>query len=263
MFKSVLGKTLYEKRWSTLFWVIGLAAAAALTMAFYPSFSQKGIDQIIGSVPDSLKSLIGSAASFKTVPGYLAQQIYGPNLLIVIIAMSVIVFISLTTNDEERGTLQTLLTLPVSRQRVLVSKLAAGLIMVGLGCAAMTVGALIGLAAIHEAAPLGHMLVATLACWLLCCCYGLVAFALAMATGWRGLTIGVASAYAFASFLVTSLAPAAAKLKPIDAFSLLHYYNAHPVLLEGVHWGSLGVLAAVAAVLIGVCLPLFMRRDIG
>ena len=246
----------------TVMWSLSIIATALLTMAFYPALSQTGIGQIVNSVPSSLQSLIGSAQSFKTIPGYIDQQIYGPNMLILIIAFAVILFISLSVTDEDRGTLQTLLTMPISRQRVYIDKLLAGLTILGIACLCIAIGTFLGLAMIHDHASAPRLLESTFVCWLLSACYGVIAFSIGTAIGKRGITIALASIYAFGSFIISSLAPAVKALHTIDKFSLLHYYNTKPVMEHGIYWGSDIVFIIVSLALIIVSIVIFQRRDI-
>jgi low temperature requirement protein LtrA len=76
MFSNVFRKTVYEKRWTMLAWSIGLFFMALLTMSFYPFFKNSGFDQVIANAPKSLQGLLGQAADYKSVPGYVDQQIF-------------------------------------------------------------------------------------------------------------------------------------------------------------------------------------------
>jgi ABC-2 type transport system permease protein len=92
--------------------------------------------------------------------------------------------------------------------------------------------------------------------------YGLVAYAIAMATGKKGLAIAVASVYAFGSFIFTSLAPAVKALQPFEKISLFYYYNHQPVMQFGFHIVNLFVMIGFVLVLSFVSLQLFRSRDL-
>jgi ABC-2 type transport system permease protein len=263
MLRNVWTKSIYERRWALLAWCLGIGATALLTMSFYPSFNQQGIDQIVNSVPDSLKSLIGSADSFKTIPGFIAQQIYGPQIPIFIIVMAIVLFNGVSGVEEERGTLQTLLAQPISRTSVYMQKILAVAMLLVVACLAIAIGVELGLLAIHEHAPTSRILQATFACWLMSLAYGMVAYAVAMGSGNKSLALGIASAYAFGSFVISSLAPAVSYLAAIDRLSIFHYYNAHPVMQHGLTWAHIAVLLCFNLIVGAVGLVRFTKRDIG
>jgi ABC-2 type transport system permease protein len=262
MFRSVFSKTLYNLRWQLIGWALGVCFVAFITMALYDSFNQTGIDSIVNSVPDSLKSLIGSVEDFKTIPGYIGQQIFGPNVVILTIAMAVLLFIGVSASEEDDGRLQTLLSFPVTRTSVYFQKWLAVLVIIALVCAAVVAGLFGGLAAVHHSADVGRIMLSAFDCWLMNVCYGLVAFATAMLTGKKGLTVAVASGYAAISFIISSLAPAVDKLHTIDKFSIFHYYNNPQIMQHGLDTGHTLLLVAIALILTLVGWWGFTRRNV-
>ncbi|MBP7807491.1 ABC transporter permease subunit [Candidatus Saccharibacteria bacterium] len=201
MFKNILSKTLYEKRWMMVAWSLGMIITAAITMALYPSFSQLGADEFVNSVPDSLKSLIGSVESFKSIPGYVAQQIYGPQIPIMTIVLAIVLYVGIGVGEEDRGVLQTLMAQPITRTQLYLQKLYAGGIILTAVSVAVAVGVLGGVVALGEDISLVRLFQATLMLSLLNIAYGVVAYAIGLGTGKKALAIGIASTYAFLSSL--------------------------------------------------------------
>lgn len=262
MFKNVFTKSLFTMRWQFFGWLLAIVFVAFVTMVLYPSFSQTGIENIVNSIPDSLKGLVGNVADFKTVPGYLGQQIFGPNMYIVSLIMSVLIFISISASEEADGRLQSLLSFPASRSKVYVQKLLAACLVVGVISLSVVGAVWAALSIIGESANYGHVWQSALSLGLINIAYGMVAFAVAMLTGKKSLTILIGAGYAVASLFITSLAPAVDKLHFIDKFSLLHYYNNPQIMTNGLNashtWLLLGVIAGLALIgWIG-----FLRRDI-
>ena len=262
MFKSIFSKTLYSMRWALLGWTAAVVFIVFLTMALYNSFSGAGIDQLVNSVPDSLKSLVGSVADFKTVPGYIGQQIFGPNVVVITMIMSIMLFISVSASEEDSGRLQSLLTLPVTRSKVYFQKWLAVVCIIGIVCLSILLGLWLGLLVADKTADYGRILLSIFDAWLMNVAYGMVAFAAAMATGKKGITLLIASGYAFASFVITSLAAAVDSLKFVDTFSLFHYYNNPQIMSNGLSLGYTSVLLAVIIILTIIGWIGFMRRDV-
>lgn len=262
MLKNIFSKTLHEKRWMIIAWSFGMIALAALTMAFYPSFSQLGSDEFVNSVPESLRSLIGSVESFKSIPGYVAQQIYGPQIPIMTIILAVVLYIGIGVGEEDRGTLQTLMAQPVTRTRIYLDKLGAGAVILAIVSIAVGFGVLGGVLALGEQLSMLRLLQATFMLTLLNIVYGVIAYAIGMGTGKKGLAIAVSSAYAFLSFFISSLAPSVKALQPLEKLSMFYYYNKPEVVVHGIDATNLLIILAVIGAMIILGLLGYLRRDV-
>lgn len=262
MFSSIFTKTLYEKRWSLLGWAIGLLAMTIMTMIFYPNFKHAEFEAMFKSMPESLKPLVGSAESFKTIPGYIAQQVYGPQIPIFLIVMGIMLFIGIGIGDEDRGTLQTLLVQPVSRTKVYWQKALAGATLIMLATLAIAVGVLVSLIFIHETYSLSRLIAVTLSTFLMVMAFSSVAFGIGLGLGKKSLAISISSGYAFFCLIITSLAPAVEKLRPTEKLSIFYYFNNPNFAVAAVNWTHVLVLAGFsAAFLIGGSI-LFRQRDL-
>lgn len=262
MLKNIITKTLYEKRWMMLAWGIGMIFTAAVTMSLYPSFSQLGADEFVNSVPESLKSLVGSVESFKSIPGYVAQQIYGPQIPIMTIVLAIVLYIGIGVGEEDRGTLQTLMAQPITRTKLYLHKFYAGAIVLAVVSTTVAVGVLGGIVALGENISLVRLLQATIMLTLLNIVYGVIAYAIGMGTGKKGLAIGIASAYAFLSFFISSLAPSVKALQPLEKLSMFYHYNTPEPVVSGMDWTNVAIISMAIAVTLGLGLLGFLRRDI-
>ncbi len=262
MFKSVFRKTLFDMRRSVLGWFVALGLIAFITMVMFPSFNQTGIDNIVKSVPDSLKSLVGQTENFTTIPGYIGQQIFGPNLYIISIVMAILLGLAISASPEQDGRLQSLLSLPVSRTKVFAQQYMALCVAVALICTSAIVGTWIGLITINETADWARLWQSLCAFVTVNIAFATLAFCASYASGKRGLTILLVSGYTVASFFITTMAPAVSALQTIDKFSLLHYYNNPIIMTDGLTASDLWVFVAVIAALLLMSVSLFVRRDV-
>lgn len=262
MFKSVFGKTLYEKRWFIVSWMLGIAAMTMLTMVFYPYLKDAGFDQIVNDAPKSLQSLLGQAANYKTVAGYTAEQIFAMRLPAMIIILTIALFISIGVGDESRGTLETLLAQPVSRTKVYWQKFMAGALISALGCVAIFVAVCASFPLIDGSMSYSKLAEASFACWLLGLAVGSLAYALGAITGKKGLSLGIASGVAFLSFMISSMAPAVSGLEQVQKASVFYYYNNPSVALYGLQLRNVLVLVGITVVLSLLGLAVFRRRDL-
>ena len=248
MLSSIFLKTLYNLRFQLLGWSLGIMFITFVTVALYNSFTQTGFEDVINSMPEQLRGLLGSADNYKSVGGYLAQQIFGLKVTMFLVVMSVLLFISVSASDEDNGRLQTMLTLPVTRTKVYFQKWAAVLFAIGIVNLALIVALYVGLLVIHKDADSSRIFESVANLWLACATVGMVGFSLAMFSGKKGLAVGVASGYALFCIVMTSLAPAVESLKDIDKLSLLHYYNNPQIMQHGLD--TTHVIALVTALIV-------------
>lgn len=244
-------------------WGAGVSFIAFITMAFFNSFDQPDIDNILSTVPDSLKPLVGAADTFKTIPGYIGQQIFGPNGYILVLVASIIMAIAVSASEEDDKRLQTLLTLPVTRAKVFCHKWAAVMTSVAVVCLALVVGMYFGLLVAGHSADSGRVMQSTFACFLMAGSFASIAFGVAMFLGNKGLSITIASGYAAFSFIISSLAQSVDALKSADKLSVLHYYNNPLVMQHGLDFRDVFILIGIILIVSTIGWFRFKNRNIG
>ena len=92
--------------------------------------------------------------------------------------------------------------------------------------------------------------------------FGGLALAIGCITGNRGLALGVSSTAAVSTFVANALGEIADFIDPAKWVSPFYYYNDANVLANGLNPAHAAVLAAAAAVLVGIGYRAFQRRDL-
>jgi len=261
--RTLLLKTLYDKRWFALGWAAIIGGITLLVMTFYPTFSEtNALSQISASVPEQFKRLVGDEASFRSVPSFIGTQLYEIRIPLLIMIMALVLAQSLSIGEEEKGLLRIMTTTPMSRSRILWERWCAGVIIIGLVNLATIIGTLIGAVIVGETAPLD--LVLRLA--VMSCLFGIVAFsipyAVGVASGHRGLTMSIGLLITFGSFLLTTFAAAVEWLKPTEHLSLLHYYDTKTIVDGSFNTGDVMLLITIVTVSMLVATSFFRQRDI-
>lgn len=259
MFKNLFLKTLYEKRWMMVGWSVGVIVLVMMTVTLFPTFKESlsGLE----NVPDSLKSLIGDAASYSTIKGYVNLQVF-QQLPFMTIILSVILFSGLLAGEEADGVLQTQLVQPISRTSLFVQKFLAGSVIVAVVTSALFVSTWASVLLVHEAIPLDSLLAATFACWVIAMIFGVMTYALGAVISRRGLSGAIVGAFAFATYLITGLSGGVDKLKTIEKVSPFHYYNSPSILDNGINWPHIGLLFFVMLLILLGALIRFEKRDV-
>lgn len=260
MLRSIFFKTLFEKRMSILWWTVSGFLLMLFIISFFHTFEQIG--QAFKNVPDSLKAFTGSAADYGTLTGYLDVQGFVQMIFLPII-FGIILFTGLLAGEENEGTLQTLLSYPVSRTRIFFEKMAASAVILAImSFGTFFVAGWFGSMLIRESLSLTQLFEATLMAWLISFVWSMLGFSVGAITGSRGLSGAVAGILAFTAYLVTTLAAGVKSLAWADKISPFHYYNKPSVIRYGLHWSNLAVLLALIVVFTLVGHFVFKRRDI-
>ena len=262
---NLLRKTIYDKRVFIIGWSVGLAFFAFLMMLFFPAFQNSGLDQLLSSLPpemQALKGLLGDLSSLKDTSGYLAAQFFDIRVPMFLSVFSVILAVSLSVRDEEQGYMRTLLALPLSRIKVLFGKLLA----IGMVCVASVVATVLGLwigaLTVNESLNWSNVLNLSLMMLIMSISMTTLFYCIGMASGKRGITMGLGVVIGAGSFLITTFAKAVDWLQPYEKISLFYYFPAPEIVKNGIRLSDIIVLTAVAAISITVAVILFRRRDV-
>lgn len=259
---SVLAKSWHDHSRGLIGWIIGVAGLAAMTIVFWPTIQgnadfQKALDQI----PDSLKFLLGED-SLTSPAGYLNSQLYAYTIPILMLIYAIGQGSDSIAGEEQRHTMDLLLSHPITRRSVVLQKFGATSIGLLLMTAVLIVSAGLGIPFANMDIPVANIAAASIGCMLLGMHFGALALAIGAATGKKPVAMGIASAVATAAFFVDSLAPQVDQLEPIRKLSAFYYYSGAAALREGFQWGHFAVLVVTAGLFLAAAIWLFDRRDV-
>jgi ABC-2 type transport system permease protein len=258
---------LWQRRWSLLWWGVGVAALVGIDMLLYRSIKDETaqLSQVYDSLPTTVRVLFSDSGNFLTSVGYLSARVYYLLLPVLLSIFTIGLGANLIGRDEQQGTLELLLARPVSRGKLLLAKLAAGALALGaLGLVALITAWVCLRPSGFDDVSYRGIAVTTLAALLLSGLFGMVAFALtAFGRTARGAALGIASLFAFAGYIMASLESTVHWLRWPAKVLPYHYYQPSD-LLAGVgshRWTFLGFVVVLAA-LAGVSWFSFRNRDI-
>ena len=264
MLRSVFLKTLRDQRRSLLWWSIGLVILAASIMAFYPSFADAPeFDTLLEEMPEWLaKSFAGDVSDFTSPEGYLNSQMFVLSLPLMFMIFAIAQGSGTIAGEEDRGTLDLLLSNPLARWRVVAEKFGAMSIATLILAFACWLALAIGAAAVGMEISIWLMAQVTLSGALLGLTFGALALALGCLTGKRGVCIGVASTLGVVAYFLNALAPLVEVLEPSRKLSPFYYYIGADPLTNGLNLGHVSVLIVLPVVLLGMAIITFNRRDL-
>jgi ABC-2 type transport system permease protein len=164
--------------------------------------------------------------------------------------------------EEDRRTLDLLLTNPVSRTQVLLEK-AAALVIGTVFLAAVTGLSLVLIGNLWDMDLPPHLVAAAmLHLALLGLVFGAMALAIGAATGRTALARGIPAFVAVIAYMVNGLGGMVSWLEPLQRYSPFYQYIAHAPLRNGVSWPAVLVAVGTVVVLVAVAVWGFRRRDV-
>lgn len=260
---SVFIRTLHDKRWFILGWFIGFSVLAALMVAFYPSMHQEGtIDQLVATMPEAFKGLVGNLSDLAQFDTYLASQLFDIRVSLLAGIMAIVLALGLSVGEEEKGQLRTLLSLPISRVSLLFQKWLAMTTIIFVTLLGIVAAVYVLQGTVDASIAFDTMAKLFFMTWLVLVSIATVAFAAAMATGKRSVAMLVGVLVMAGSFIISTFGLSVDWLANYEWLSLFHYFPASEVARQGIEAKNVVVLGSVTAVSLVVALITFRQRDV-
>jgi ABC-2 type transport system permease protein len=259
LLRTVLGKTLSEQRRSLLWWGIGLFLAAASYSPFYPSIKDNAemLNKYMDTMPDFLReAFLGASGDFTSPAGYLNTELFNLFAPLLLLLFAIGAGARAIAGEEEKQTLDILLSTPVRRRRVVIDKFGAMLVGGALLAAVLWVSVPLTGPPFDLTPSLVDLAAAVSMCFLLAMAFGAIALAIGAATGRRALAIGVTAGVAAGTYLLDVLVPAIDSIAFLQRLSPFHYYLGAEPMMNGFDVGNSLVLVAIAVVAFGAAIAL-------
>lgn len=259
---TIFRYSLGRMRGQILGWGLSLAILGGYLLTFYDVLFEQGAEimRLVSSYPPELLTFFGDMTNLMSPAGYLTVEFFSYMPLIVGI-FAVLSGSGLLAGDEEAGTLDLLLSYPISRMQLFAGRwLAFVSAMAGI-VALSWLGLAGGLRwSAMDVSP-AELALPCLSLWAQLLVFGCLGLLLSMVLPSRRLAAMTAGLVLVASFFLTSLARIDASLEEAARFSPLNYYQAGEAL-DGMNWVWFLGLVAVALVLSMLAAWRFQRRDI-
>ena len=263
MLRNVFLKSLRDQRRSLMFWGIGVAALSLVTVLFYPSV--KDVPEFSKLLEDSealTRVFAGGFTDLTSPEGYLNSQLYSLLVPILLLVFAVSQGSGAIAGEEEKGTLDILLSNPTTRLQVLTQKFAAMTVAILALSLVLWLSVAIGAVIVSMDVSLWRALQTTISGVLLGVLFGALSLALGSATGKRGSSIAISGAFALAAYFVYALMPLVEGLEVMEKVSPFYYYIGADPLTNGLNLAHAAVLIGITAALLAVSIVTFERRDL-
>jgi ABC-2 type transport system permease protein len=266
MLRSVFGAALWGRRRNLAWWVGGSFVYLLFLGSAFPTLQENAADfeKMFDTYPEALRAMFNmvEGVSMGTGPGFLHMELFSLVLPLLLIVYAIGFGSRAIAGEEEEGTLDLVLSAPVTRRRVLAEQSAAMILSTFVIGAVTWAAIVIAGTAFGMGLMPGRVAAATFSAVLIALVFGTLALAVGAATGRRGVAVGVAGAAALAAYLIFSLADVLSWLGTAQKVSPWYYYAESAPVLNGLEWAHAGVLAAIVVGLAVAGDLVLERRDL-
>lgn len=256
------GKWLWDERRSILGWSIAVAGVGAMYAAFWPTFDDPDMQELLENYPETLLEAL-NYTDISTAAGYLSATVYGLVVGVLMAVYAIGAGTRLVAGDEEAHTLELVLAHPIGRRPLVLRRFAAlmtAAVVIAVSLLALLL--LISRPAQLDDIPIGNFAAMTLHLVGFAWVFGAVAFAAGAASGRRAVAISAGAAVAVAGFAANGVLPQVEGLEWTKEYSPFFWLNGGEPLKDGVQWGHVLVMWGLTAALVAAGTVAFARRDL-
>lgn len=259
-----LTRRVLVERWRGLVgWVSGIVLLIAIQVSVYPTIrdSRKGWSDLTEQFPEAFRKIF-RMEDYTSPSGYLSTELFSFMIPLIFIGLTTTWAARSASEEEENGTADILMSLPVSRTSILATRLVSMLGVVGILVITSTGALVLGTQLVNMDVGFARIFEASLACGLLSLPFGGISVVLAAMTGRRGVGLGGGLGMAITMFVLYSLAPLVSFFEALLPANPFEWTIGQSPLVNGIDAGWTLLTISVSAVLSAVSFYFFQRRDI-
>jgi ABC-2 type transport system permease protein len=256
-------KTLRDQRRILLYGWAGMTLMASLVMLLYPALRNlPAPEKLTNNISPALASVLFAGQDFQSPANYLNLSLLSFLAPITLSGLAIYLGSEILAREEAHGRLDLLLSLPISRSRLMLIRMAALLLLLFLMALGLWLGLLPGSQLTGLALHSGQLLGAAMNLLLLALTFGTLALAVSSITGipeagrnsaWGGYLL----AWAIQIGVPVIHAPVA-----LSWLSPLYHYSSSDPLGQGLSPLHITVLAGLSLAAMLAALIGFNRRDL-
>jgi len=252
----------YKLRGAMIGWTIGIGLYGVMMAYLFPFMSDMGevVEEFMAMFPPAMSAFFENIYRISTPVGFI-DVYYFSYLHLIIGILAISVGAGLVAADEERGSLDLVLSHPISRTRLFMGRWlaleAVLLIILGVGWLTWVIPAQrvgLGLSAGELLRPFLPLMAALLL-------FGAIAAFLSMVLPSARMAGMLTGAFLVGNYLLRGLGNISDRLERILTYTPLRYYQSGEAI-EGLNINWLLGLVAASVVFFVLALLLFQKRDI-
>jgi ABC-2 type transport system permease protein len=254
----------WRDHWKSLLaWAGVIVIMTSIQLSVFPSIAKTAdaAKQFVDAYPEAFKKIF-RMEDYTSGPGFLSTELFSLMLPLVLIAVGATWGASATAEEEEKGTADLLFTLPVSRRKIVLSKMAAtATVLIFLG-AVIFLNLFIGAPMVELKINFGYIAAAIANTMAMGALFSGIAFLAGAITGKKGVSLGVTSGAALLTFVFFSLAPLVDTFDSFEAINPFEWAIGGNILFDGPDWFGCFKLLTATALFYWLAILIFNRKDI-
>ena len=260
---TLMFKTARDHWKAFFFWTLGLIAMVIIQLSVYPTVrsSAAGLASFLDNYPKALREIF-RMEDYTSGPGYLSTELFSMMLPLIFISIGASWGSNATAQEEERRTADILLTLPISRVRILTTKIATAVLAQLVLAMVLVLTLAIGIHFVDLPLATVKIIAGALTGVLLGILFNAVATFVGAAWGKRSVALGGAIGLAVTGFLFYSLSPLVHTFDSLAPINPFQWTLGSRPLYDGIDWGYTAFALLLSAALYAASLFVFKRRDI-
>jgi ABC-2 type transport system permease protein len=250
-----------------LYWGIGIGILGYYVVAVIPNVETlTQYTDLLNSMPPVMLQAFGmkDAAVMTTPEGFIAFGFLTYALLLLLV-YAVLAGLNITANEEDDGILDMILSLPITRWRIVTEKFAAySLVMMGIVLLSF-VGLLLGMQATSLVLDVNVLFVSTINMLPGLLLVMAVTTFISLIVRRKATAIAIVLMFIITSYFINFIGNAASETiaATLRAVSFFAYADAQEVIANGFSGVNFLVLLAVSAAMFAGSVWAFERRDVG
>ena len=253
MLHNVFFKSLRDERWAMVWWASGLGVLAALVIAIFPSIQgNDDLNSLVESYPENLKALFGitELTDITSAVGFLNVELFAFMAPLLFVIHGIVLGSGAIAGEEGRGTLEILLTEPITRGKLVLQKFAAMITAAVVLALVLWIVLVIGALSVNMDVSALRLAAVIFSAMLLGVTLGALAFAAGCFTGNRSASVAVVAAIAVGTYFLNAVSGIVSYMEPAKWLSPFFYYNSADPLANGLNPAHVAVLVSTSAILL-------------
>ncbi len=267
----VLKKALRDSRRTILWLSLGFGIYALLIMSFFPSMVEQAdqLDELIESYPDEFVSMFYGSDQAENIsiaePGNFVQIEFATWMVLIIGAMLIYQAFNSITNAERDGTIDVMMSLPVSRRDYILGRFINSTILILSVLTACFIAFSIATLVWEEFdVSIPTLVAAMYGAFFLLLTFAAFGYMLAtLVPSSKRYAGAVAYLFLIGSYLLHSLSGAVTGLSDVRSLMVFDYYNAGTIIRDGIEPLNVFVLMAVSLIFFAIAWWRIDEKELG
>lgn len=261
---NLLWEELRKRGTAVLGWGIGIGAYLAMIMAVSPELAPEFANMDLSAIPIYQAFGMSEDFDFASIANLIAVYVSFLGLTIAIYA--VLTGASALAGEEEDGTLEITLSLPLPRWQIVLAKAIAIAVALLLVLLIGHLGYLLVFpsveAELNGEIDLGRLFLSTIESWPLAFFFAMFTLCMGAYLPRRVHALSVGLLLLIGGYLFNNLAEQAGPLKGLREYLPFYYNTGGKVLTDGLDWGNIAVLTTAGLLFLALALLSFQRRNV-